>query len=143
MAKELPDRELEEEKHIKTILEHDIEFSGSLKFSTSLKIKGIFNGEIDAKGHLYIGKDAVVKASIKAKQVTVYGQVEGNMKVSEKVELLANAELTGDVRTPDLIIQSGTKFNGKCFMIQKETSEFKPEPGLEPVKDEPKNGKKK
>ena len=143
MAKDIPDRELEEEKHIKTILEHDIEFSGSLKFSTSLKIKGIFNGEINAKGHLHIGKDANVKANIKAKHVTVYGKVEGNIKATEKVELLANSELTGDVRTPDLIIQSGCKFNGKCFMIQKEPSEIQTEAEHEPDKNETKDGKKK
>ena len=143
MPKALPDRELEEEKHIKTILEHDIEFSGTLKFSTSLKIKGIFNGEINATGHLYIGKNAVVKANIKVKQITVYGKIEGNVKASEKVELLNNAELIGDIRTPDLIIQSGCKFNGKCFMIQKEPSEPPLVIEQELIENESKEGKKK
>jgi len=141
MAKEPLDREAEEEKHIRTILEQDIEFTGTLKFTTSLKIKGGFNGEINAKGHLHIGKKAIVKANIKAKQVTIYGKVEGNIKATEKVELLMDAELTGDIHTPDLIIQSGCQFNGKCFMIPKEEIDVKQEQQAGSIPESGKNKK--
>ena len=62
MAKELPNREIEEEKHIRTVLEDDINFNGVLKFNSSLKIKGKFTGEVNAKGDLYIGSKAIVMA---------------------------------------------------------------------------------
>lgn len=122
MAKEIIDREAEEEKNIKTILADDIDYSGNLKFSTSLKIKGKFKGEIDSTGHLFIGKKAYVQANIKAKLVTIYGKVKGNIEAFEKVELFNHAELTGDIKTPDIIVQSGCLFNGNCIMVQKEPS---------------------
>lgn len=120
MPKDLIDREKEEEKEIQTVLAEDIKFTGSLKFSTSLKIKGGFEGEIDSTGHLVVGKNADVKADIKAKRVTIYGKVKGNIEVSDKVEIFSGAQMIGDIKTPDLVIQSGCLFNGNCIMSLKE-----------------------
>ncbi len=121
MAKEFVDKELEEEKNINTVLSDDIEFSGTLKFKTSLKIKGKFEGKIDATGHLFIGKKAVVKADVKARKVSIYGKITGNIETTESIELFSGAELTGDIKTPDLIIESGSYFNGNCTMVKNNT----------------------
>lgn len=129
MVKEILDREREDEKNIRTVLAEDIDFSGALKFSTSLKIKGAFEGEIDSTGHLYVGKGAVVKANIRARTITLYGRIEGNVETAEKIELFSGAELAGDIKTPDFIIQSGCAFNGKCIMTRKE----KAAPGAGPA----------
>ncbi len=118
MAKEVIDREFEEEKNIKTILAEDIEFNGTLKFKTSLKIKGVFEGKVNSTGHLYIGKKAKVKADIKAKKVSIYGEMTGNIETTESIELYRGAKLTGDIKTPDLIIESGSYYNGNCTMTQ-------------------------
>jgi len=105
-----------EEKEVATVLAEDIDFSGTMKFQNSLMIKGKFDGQIDAEGHLILGSDAVVKATIKAGVVTNYGKIIGNVETIKKLELLKGAELNGDVKTPDLIIESGCVFNGKCTM---------------------------
>ena len=120
--KELNNKESEEEKEIQTILADDIDFTGNLKFTTSLKIKGKFSGEIDSTGHLFIGKDANVKANVKVRFITIYGKVKGNVEASEKIELFSGAELIGDIKTPDFIIQSGCVFNGNCVMVTKDKS---------------------
>jgi cytoskeletal protein CcmA (bactofilin family) len=119
----LDEQEREQEKEINTILAEDIKFNGTLKFSTSLKIKGEFEGEIDSTGHLVIGKNANVKANIKAKKVTVYGKITGNIEVSEKIEIFSGGSVYGDIKTPDLFIQSGCIFNGNCVMTSKEKLE--------------------
>ncbi|MBU1075847.1 MAG: polymer-forming cytoskeletal protein [Spirochaetes bacterium] len=142
MAKEIMDREAEEEKNIKTILSEDIEYSGNLKFSTSLKIKGKFKGEIDATGHLFIGSKADVKANIKAKTITIYGRITGNIEAFDKVELLSHAQLSGDVKTPDIIIQSGCVFNGNCIMTKRENHKPSGHSETKPVKADPKEEKK-
>jgi len=105
-----------EEKDVDTVLAEDIDFSGTMKFQNSLMIKGKFEGQIDAQGHLILGPDAVVKATIKAGVVTNYGKIIGNVEAIKKLELLKGAELNGDVKTPDFIIESGCIFNGKCAM---------------------------
>ncbi len=127
MAKEVIDRELEEERNIKTILADDIEFHGTLKFKTSLKIKGVFEGNVDSTGHLYIGKKAVVKADIKAKRVSIYGEMTGNIETTEGITIYSGAKLTGDIKTPDIIIESGALYNGNCTMVRNSSNTEKKE----------------
>ena len=110
------DSKMVEEKDVDTVLAEDIDFSGTMKFKKSLMIKGKFDGKIDADGHLILGPNAVVKAAIKAGVVTNYGKIIGNVEALQKIELLKGAELNGDVKTPDLIIESGCIFNGNCAM---------------------------
>ena len=105
-----------EEKDVDTVLAEDIDFSGTMKFKNSLMIKGKFDGKIDAEGHLILGQNSEVKATIKAGIVTNYGKIIGNVEAIKKLELFKGAELNGDVKTPDLIIESGCIFNGNCTM---------------------------
>jgi cytoskeletal protein CcmA (bactofilin family) len=105
-----------EEKDVDTVLAEDIDFSGTMKFKKSLMIKGKFEGQIDAEGHLILGPNAVIKATIKTGILTNYGKIIGNVEAIKKVELLKGAELNGDVKTPDLIVESGCILNGKCTM---------------------------
>ncbi len=105
-----------EEKDVDTVLAEDIDFSGTMRFKKSLMIKGKFDGQIDAEGHLILGSNAVVKATIKTGVLTNYGKIMGNVEALKKLELLKGAELNGDVKTPDLIVESGCILNGKCTM---------------------------
>lgn len=116
MAKETSNALHIDESMIDTVLADDINFQGTMKFTKSLMIKGKFEGQIDATGHLIIGPAAVVNASIRAGVITNYGQINGNVEGTERLELFNNAKLTGDVKTPELIIESGCHFNGNCAM---------------------------
>lgn len=109
------------ESEIDTVLAEDIDFTGVLKFNKSLMIKGKFEGNIEAKGHLFLGPNSYVKAEIKVDKLTCYGKIDGNIYATERVELSKESELNGDIFTPDLVIESGCKFNGKCTMDVKKT----------------------
>ncbi|MCX7881905.1 MAG: polymer-forming cytoskeletal protein [Brevinematales bacterium] len=111
-----------DESMIDTVLADDIDFQGTMRFNKSLMIKGRFEGKIEATGHLIIGPKAVINADVKAGVVTNYGQINGNVEGLERVELLHNAKLTGDIKTPDLIIETGCMFNGNCTMVAKQPS---------------------
>ncbi|HPC38887.1 MAG TPA: polymer-forming cytoskeletal protein [Exilispira sp.] len=108
------------ESEIDTVLADDIDFTGELKFSKSLMIKGKFDGKINAEGHLFIGPNAHVKAEIKTGKLTCYGRIDGPVFAKERVELSKESILNGDVTTPDIIIESGCKFNGRCIMDEKQ-----------------------
>jgi cytoskeletal protein CcmA (bactofilin family) len=108
------------ESEIDTVLAEDIDFTGELKFSKSLMIKGKFDGKINADGHLFVGPNAHVKAEIKTGKLTCYGKIDGPVFAKERVELSKESILNGDVTTPDIIIESGCKFNGRCIMDEKQ-----------------------
>jgi cytoskeletal protein CcmA (bactofilin family) len=109
-----------DENEIDTVLAEDIDFSGVLTFKKPLMIKGNFKGEINASSDLYIGEKAFVKAKIEADCVSAKGRIEGDVVARSRVEFFSTASVQGDLSTPDLIMESGCKYNGKCSMNENE-----------------------
>jgi len=105
-----------DESEIDTILAEDIDFSGVLTFQKPLMIKGVFQGEIKASSDLYIGEKAVVKAKIEANTVSSKGRIEGDVLAHARVEFFSTASMLGDLDTPELVMESGCQFNGRCTM---------------------------
>jgi len=110
---------VEDENKIGTVIADDIEFRGRLVFKNSLKIKGLFEGKIETKGHLVIGQEAVVSADIKAGIVSVNGTVNGKIKAGQRIELYNKSVTSCDLIAPELQIEKGSIFNGTCIMADK------------------------
>ena len=102
---------------VKTVLGPETKFSGTMKFSHSLQIEGIFEGLIVSKGHLMIGKTAMVKADLKVGSVVIAGNLEGDIEASGEVEMLDTCQVKGDIVTRKLKISDGVSFDGKCRML--------------------------
>jgi cytoskeletal protein CcmA (bactofilin family) len=109
-----------EENVLDTILADDIDFTGELSFAKPLMIRGKFKGTIKASGDLYIGDDANVEAQIDANLVSLKGTVRGNITARSRIELFSTSRVDGDVTTPDIVVESGARFNGRCVMGGKE-----------------------
>jgi cytoskeletal protein CcmA (bactofilin family) len=97
----------------KNILTNDVEVTGTLKFASELIFDGKLDGEIISEGVLTLGKNAHVQGEVKTKSVTVHGTVVGNITVTERCELKASSQLTGDLRATRIIIEEGATFVGK------------------------------
>jgi cytoskeletal protein CcmA (bactofilin family) len=97
----------------------DSSLRGTLRFSTSVKLAGRFEGQIDSTGFLYIENGAEIRADIKARSIIVGGVVYGNMEASEKIIMLPSGRIHGNVRTAKLKIADGVLFEGKCEMIKR------------------------
>lgn len=116
MAKSRKDEEV---PLIATTFGSQTSFAGILRFKDSLRIKGSFEGEIDAMGRLYIDADAVVNARrIRATNVVVGGTVRGDIEAADRLEMLSTAKVYGNVRTAKLRIADGVVFEGSCEMIR-------------------------
>ena len=102
-----------------TILSPDIEFNGSLNFEKPFLIRGKFSGDISAKGMLVIDEEAVVEADIKASRVIIRGYVKGDVTAAEKVEVTVTGKLNGNVTAPEIFMETGCVFNGRCNMTEK------------------------
>ncbi len=105
-----------DESEIDTVLAEDIDFEGEMTFERPVLIKGRFQGHIRASGDLFINQKAVVDATVEAMVVSVQGQVSGDVHARTRLELFSSSSLAGNIRTPDLIMQSGCVFNGTCRM---------------------------
>ena len=108
-----------DESEIDTVLAEDIDFSGVLTFKKPLMIKGNFKGEIKASSDLYIGEKAFVKAKIEANCVSARGRIEGDVVAHTRVEFFSTAAVKGDLTTPDLVMESGCRYDGRCEMSER------------------------
>jgi cytoskeletal protein CcmA (bactofilin family) len=102
-----------------TILSPDIDFSGTLRFEKPFLIRGRVSGEISASGLLVIDEEAVVNANINASRVIIRGQVKGDVSAAEKVEVMVTGKLIGNVTAPEIFMETGCVFNGRCNMTEK------------------------
>jgi len=108
-----------EDADFDTILSPDIDFTGTLRFEKPFLIRGKVSGEINAVGLLVIDESAVVNANIHASRVLIRGQVKGDVTAVEKVEVTLSGRLAGNVTAPEIYMETGCVFNGRCTMVGK------------------------
>jgi cytoskeletal protein CcmA (bactofilin family) len=101
---------------VNAVLGRGTEFEGKLTFEGEVRLAGKFQGQIFSKDRLQIDDTARVTAEITAGSVVVYGEVNGNIKATQLVELKANAKVRGNIETPSLVIERGVMFEGACKM---------------------------
>jgi len=108
-----------EDADFDTILSADIDFTGSLHFEKPFLIRGKVSGEINASGLLVVDENAVVNANIHALRVHIRGEVKGDVTAVEKVEIALTGRLLGNVTAPEIFMETGCLFNGRCTMSGK------------------------
>lgn len=92
------------------------ELRGSLTVDGDLRVEGQVEGELRASGDVEIESGATVRARIEGRNVTVRGNVTGDVVAGTKVNVHGSGSLTGDVRTPRLRVDDGTVVNGSITM---------------------------
>ncbi len=103
-----------------TIFGEETEFDGVLEFKNKLVITGKFTGKINApEGDLEISKTSTCNVeNIDASSVVISGNVKGNMKASERVEICSGSVVEGDITTARIRIANNVDFRGDITMIE-------------------------
>jgi cytoskeletal protein CcmA (bactofilin family) len=100
-----------------------IVINGELSGSEDLTIEGKVEGKIDLKDHvLTVGANGRIKAQVSAKSIVIFGQVNGNLAATEKVDIKENGSVEGDIVAPRVAIADGSHFRGSIDMQKKEQS---------------------
>ena len=92
------------------------EFEGKLTFAGTVRIDAKFKGTIVTNDVLVVGDRARIDADITCGTVIVHGEVNGNIRAKNAVELHAPAKVRGDVETPSLSLERGVVFQGQTTM---------------------------
>jgi cytoskeletal protein CcmA (bactofilin family) len=101
---------------LNALLGKGIEFEGKLAFEGMVRIDGKFTGQITTSDTLVIGEGARVSAEINCGTVVVHGEVNGNIRAKEGVELHKPAKVRGDIFAPSLMVEKGVTFQGQTKM---------------------------
>jgi len=78
----------------KDVLSSDVEIKGTIKFQKELLIDGKVEGEINSDGALTVGENADIRAEVKTKSITIYGNLrERALRI--EVEMHASGRFEG------------------------------------------------
>jgi len=86
-----------------------------------LYVDGDVEGTIESlENKVTVGPNGRVQAHIKAREVIILGQVQGNVETSDKVDIRKDAKLVGDITTSRISIEDGALF--KAALISRKPS---------------------
>jgi cytoskeletal protein CcmA (bactofilin family) len=100
------------EPNTTTVIGADTHIKGDMRFESTARILGTFEGTIEAKGELQVANGASCKAAVEAMKVLVDGDVDGNLTAKERVELTSKAKMKGDLVAARLVVAEGASFTG-------------------------------
>ena len=81
---------------------------GQISGNEPLQIDGRVDGIISLPGcRLTLGQTAHASAEILAGEIVVYGQVDGDLRASERIEIKRDASVSGELTTPRIVIEDG------------------------------------
>jgi cytoskeletal protein CcmA (bactofilin family) len=102
---------------LNALLGRGTRYAGKLHFTGRVRIEGHFEGEIRGEDVLVIGEGAEVVGDIQvAVCIVTGGSVRGNIRASDAIELHVPAVVLGDLHAPNIFIDRGVQFEGKCTM---------------------------
>ena len=90
-----------------------VKIVGQIYTKEDLNVDGDIEGTIEsAESKVTIGATGRVQASVKAREVVIFGQVQGNVEATDKVDIRREAKLVGDITTARISIEDGALFKG-------------------------------
>lgn len=101
-----------------TFIAAECQISGSVTINGNARIDGRIDGNVYVTGDLTVGPGAVLRAEIEAKTVVVAGEVHGDIKATETLELSQSARLFGDIYSKQLKIEQGARFVGSSKPLE-------------------------
>jgi cytoskeletal protein CcmA (bactofilin family) len=99
-----------------TLLGKGTDFKGVVNFDGTVRVDGRVEGEIHTTGTLIVGEHAVIEGIVCAGVLMNSGKINGTITAIEKIQILKPGVLVGDIRTPVIAIEEGSRFHGMCDM---------------------------
>ena len=112
-----------------SVIAADVEITGTIKSTGSVRIDGKLDGELNCTGDAVIGKSATIKGNLAVNSATVEGTIQGNVTAQDRIEMKSSARVTGDIKAKRLSVEDGVTFIGR--------SEVNPSGATSPIASAP------
>lgn len=119
-------RTLDKVEGFKTSVAEETRFVGSIGGDGHCIIHGQVEGDCDLNGTLVIGEKGRWTGDIKAENVLIAGQVDGNVFAREKIEIISTARIRGSISSAVMAIAEGAIHEGGINITSKsDMTEFR------------------
>jgi cytoskeletal protein CcmA (bactofilin family) len=93
--------------------------TGEFRFEGTLRLDGCVKGLVHSlTGTLILSRDAELESDIVVASAVIDGCLRGDVRATERVELLSHALVLGNIDSPAIVIQPGAVFEGECRFLR-------------------------
>ena len=86
---------------------------GEVSGNEDLHVDGSVEGLVSLEDRkLTVGPSAKVTADVIAREIVVYGNVKGNLRARDRIEIKKDGSVVGDLTTARIMIEDGAYFKG-------------------------------
>jgi cytoskeletal protein CcmA (bactofilin family) len=111
-----------------------VKIIGQIFTKEDLYVDGDVEGTIESQDNkVTIGPNGRVQAGIRAREVIILGQVQGNVETADKVDIRKDAKLVGDIVTARISIEDGALFKGSIDIKKAEPKSSAPAASAPPA----------
>ncbi len=114
---------------------------GEISGSESLYVDGKIEGTINlSDSRVTIGRNGSVAANISAREVVILGKVQGNIQVTDRLDIRSEGSLTGDVITQRISVEDGAILKGSVQVraVEHKNAQAQAKPASQAVAGQPK-----
>ncbi len=122
-----------ENQQVETLIGANSSFDGKLRTEGAVRILGSIEGELEAKGPVYVEESARLNAKVTGTQVVVAGRIDGQILSDGRVEIRPTGHVTGEISATALIVQEGAFFEGTSRMRGRERERDREEASQAPI----------
>jgi cytoskeletal protein CcmA (bactofilin family) len=98
------------------VIGKNIQIRGKLSGAEDLVVEGRIEGTVALRNHLTIEQTGVVEADVDVRDLTVHGEMRGDIQAEGAVSVSNAAKVVGNIRAPRIILEDGARFKGSIEM---------------------------
>ena len=101
------------EGQIRSIIPAGMTVRGKIEGSEELTVAGTVDGEVHLRGTLRLLESGRLRGQVAVWEALIAGRTEGTVMASDRAEVLATAQIEGEIRARRLTIVEGALVNGR------------------------------
>ncbi len=114
-----------------TVIAASVRVEGDFVSEGNVRIEGMVTGSISTERDLIVGEHAKITANVQARNAVIAGELHGNLRVFDRLELASTARVYGDIQAMVLSVAPGAMMRGQLVIGLEVSAAEKREEGEE------------
>ena len=99
-----------------TVIAPSVRVEGDFVSEGNVRIEGEVKGSISTDRDLIVGENAKITAGVQARNGVIAGELHGNLRVFDRLELASTARIYGDIQAKVLSVAPGAMMKGQLVI---------------------------
>jgi cytoskeletal protein CcmA (bactofilin family) len=110
------EKEMSPVQETETVIAPSVRVEGEFVSEGNIRIEGMVTGSIATERDLIVGEHAKITANVQARNGIVAGELHGNLRVIDRLELASTARIHGDIEAKVLSVAPGAMMRGQLVI---------------------------